>query len=65
MTDSTIDIFGTLGPSCEDPEILKEMFSEGMTGIRVNLSHVMLSDYADRIAMVRTLPGEQGFLQRF
>ena len=60
MTDSTIDIFGTLGPSCEDPEILKEMFSEGMTGIRVNLSHVMLSDYADRIAMVRDAAGRTG-----
>ncbi len=53
MNPKTIDIFGTLGPSCEDPEILKEMFSEGMSGIRINLSHVMLSDYADRITMVK------------
>ena len=60
MTASTIDIFGTLGPSCEDSETLKEMFSEGMTGIRVNLSHVTLSDYADRIAMVRDAAGKAG-----
>lgn len=37
-----VEIYGTLGPSCESEEILRAMFAEGMTGIRLNLSHVTL-----------------------
>ena len=44
-----IDIFGTLGPSCDDKSILSAMFAEGMTGIRINLSHVMLRDCMESI----------------
>ncbi len=55
-----IDVFGTLGPSCEDPDILRKMFLEGMTGIRINLSHVMLSDYAGKIEMVRNAARDAG-----
>ncbi|MBR0507253.1 MAG: pyruvate kinase [Clostridia bacterium] len=32
-------IYGTLGPACSDPNILREMLLEGMDGIRLNLSH--------------------------
>ncbi len=39
-----VDIFGTLGPSCKEEKVLVEMFKAGMTGIRLNLSHVMLRD---------------------
>lgn len=39
-----LNIFGTLGPSCKDEEILYKMFLAGMTGIRLNLSHVDLED---------------------
>ncbi len=38
------DLFGTLGPACSDKELLRRMFAEGMTGMRLNLSHTMLSD---------------------
>lgn len=48
-----IDIFGTLGPSCENEETLAAMFSEGMTGIRINLSHVMLRDCTEKIRRIR------------
>lgn len=48
-----IDILGTIGPSCKDKETLTEMFRAGMTGIRLNLSHTMLSDNEDVIDMVR------------
>ncbi len=48
-----IDIFGTLGPSCDDDEVLTKMFALGMTGIRVNLSHVMLADCAESIEKIR------------
>ena len=64
MKTKTVDIFGTLGPSCEDPEIIRAMFLEGMTGIRINLSHVLLSDYADRIASVRDAAGSIGILPK-
>lgn len=37
-----IDIYGTLGPACAKQELLQEMFACGMTGIRLNLSHVGL-----------------------
>ena len=35
-------IYGTIGPSCRDPETLKAMFQEGMDGVRLNLSHTTL-----------------------
>ena len=41
-----VRIFGTLGPACRDRETLMEMFSEGMDGIRLNLSHTGLRDSA-------------------
>ena len=48
-----IDIFGTLGPSCYDFEVLKSMFADGMTGIRVNLSHTMLTDCEEELTTVK------------
>ena len=41
-----IDIFGTLGPACAKAEILEEMLRLGMTGVRLNLSHVTLHEAA-------------------
>ena len=48
-----VDIYGTLGPSCKDERILTEMFRAGMTGVRLNLSHVMLSDNEDLLNTVK------------
>ena len=45
----SIEIYGTLGPSCADTETLCAMFSAGMTGVRLNLSHVTLRHAADQI----------------
>ena len=45
----TTDIYGTLGPACADVEILKKMFEAGMTGIRLNLSHVTLRKAAAQV----------------
>ena len=36
--------YGTLGPSCADTEVLRRMMQEGMTGIRLNLSHKSLQE---------------------
>lgn len=34
-----MDYYGTLGPACAGEETLRAMFDEGMTGVRLNLSH--------------------------
>ena len=44
------EIFGTLGPSCDDEDLLYEMFRRGMTGMRLNLSHTTLKESAQSIA---------------
>lgn len=42
-------IYGTFGPACVRQEILESMLKNGMTGIRLNLSHCDLSDVAEQI----------------
>ena len=37
-------IYGTLGPSCCKADLLREMIAQGMSGVRLNLSHVSLAD---------------------
>lgn len=38
------EIFGTLGPACAQAELLEKMFLEGMTGVRLNMSHTGLRE---------------------
>lgn len=38
------EIFGTLGPACAQADILGQMFSQGMTGMRLNLSYSGLKE---------------------
>ena len=45
------EYFGTLGPACADETILEEMFLNGMSGIRLNLSHTGLSESRSWISM--------------
>ncbi len=44
-----VDIYGTIGPSCSSQETLTEMFQAGMTGVRLNLSHISLRESAEQI----------------
>lgn len=46
-------IYGTIGPACHDTDTLARLFAEGMTGVRLNLSHTSLADAADWIANIR------------
>ena len=39
-----LEIYGTLGPACADAAILEQMLRLGMTGVRLNLSHVTLKE---------------------
>ena len=55
-----IDIFGTLGPSCKDESVLSEMFNVGMTGIRLNLSHAMLTDNTNLLNIVKKAAASVG-----
>ena len=41
-----IEIYGTLGPACANADTLEAMLSLGMTGMRLNLSHVTLPEAA-------------------
>lgn len=45
----SLAIYGTLGPACKDENTLFDMFEAGMTGIRLNLSHVNLEDVQEWI----------------
>ena len=47
--ETKLEIYGTLGPSCADAETLRQMFAEGITGMRLNLSHGTLRDSRDMI----------------
>lgn len=53
----TTDIYGTLGPACADVETLEKMFEAGMTGIRLNLSHVTLKKAAHQVEALHTAAG--------
>lgn len=56
----TTDIYGTLGPACADAETLEKMFEAGMTGIRLNLSHVTLKKAAHQVEALHTAAGRCG-----
>lgn len=47
-----IDIYGTLGPSCSNFDTLVEMYKAGMTGMRLNLSHMSLTDCCGQIEIM-------------
>lgn len=43
-----------------DEDTLEQMFGEGMTGIRLNLSHMMLKDHEKDILMIRRAASKSG-----
>ena len=53
-----LEIYGTLGPACANKEILKQMFFSGMNGIRLNLSHVNLTDSQEWLTILHEAAGE-------
>lgn len=48
-----VKIYGTLGPACQDEKILTKMFALGMTGMRLNLSHVTLAESGELIGKMK------------
>ena len=57
---SKLEIYGTLGPSCADPGILRRMFEAGITGMRLNLSHGTLEHSAGMIEAFHKASEEAG-----
>ena len=54
------DIYGTLGPSCASQQVLAEMFRSGMTGIRLNLSHISLCESRAQLEIFHAAAREAG-----
>ena len=55
-----VRIYGTIGPACKDKEILKQMFHEGMDGVRLNLSHSSLEESSELIDSLHSAARECG-----
>ena len=55
--------YGTLGPACADMSILRRMFRQGMTGIRLNLSHKSLESSKDWIFHFQAAATKEGILK--
>lgn len=47
-----MEYYGTIGPACADEEVLEQMFREGMTGVRMNMSHGNLSEHGEWVEML-------------
>ncbi len=54
------EIYGTLGPRCSDTKTLCAMISAGLTGMRLNLSHITLHDAAEEIETLHRAAAECG-----
>ena len=56
----SVEIYGTLGPACADAATLAQMIDAGMTGIRLNLSHMTLREAQPYLDAVRAAERESG-----
>ncbi len=55
-----LEIYGTLGPKCQDTATLEQLFRAGMTGVRLNLSHVDLDGCTQWLEHLRQAAGRCG-----
>ena len=62
MGKGKVRVYGTFGPACKDFNTLREMFLEGMDGIRLNLSHTALDEAAGLIETCRRAASECGII---
>lgn len=61
MPENSIKIAATLGPACDDNEILEAMLREGMTALRLNLSHTSMLRALPRLVEISALAERLGF----
>lgn len=57
-----LNIFGTLGPACQDEVTLESIFQAGATGMRLNLSHGSLASHADWIERTKKAADKCGLV---
>ncbi len=50
----------TIGPASESPAMLKKLLDAGMDVVRLNLSHGIREEHAERIEKIRTITAEMG-----
>ena len=55
-----VRVYGTIGPACRDKETLRQMFQEGMDGVRLNLSHTSLEEASALIESLHEAARECG-----
>jgi len=55
-------IYGTFGPACESREILSAMLQNGLTGMRLNMSHCSLLESDERLRTFRCAAEELGVI---
>ena len=55
-----MDIYGTLGPRCADADTLERMLRLGMSGVRLNLSHVTLPESARMLEALKLAAARAG-----
>lgn len=60
-----VEIFGTLGPACARADVIERMFLEGMTGMRLNLSHSGLRESGPLIQNFRQAARRAGVCPEF
>ena len=54
------EIYGTLGLSCANAEVLCDMLLQGMTGVRLNLSHMSLIEAEPMLTTLRSAEKKSG-----
>lgn len=54
------EIYGTLGPACAKAETLGKMLTLGMSGIRLNLSHMSLEEAEPMLSALRNAETDSG-----
>ena len=59
-----LDFYGTLGPRCADVTTLRAMLDAGMTGMRLNLSHITLIEAEKEIEALHTAASLNGVKAR-
>ena len=57
-------IIATLGPSTDDPEVLRRIIESGASIFRINFSHGAVDSHKERIAAVREIERSTGGLWR-
>ncbi len=60
MFDKKTKIVATLGPASNSPEVLKQMFLEGVNVCRLNFSHGSHEDHLQNIELIRKINKETG-----